>query len=111
MEDEFPRVFRRAEEERAVSAKPGVSAEAQRRNIDLHCIRDAAPCGSAHRSAWGHYRSEIAGKLEKASEAEVLSGAAIGLRGTDEWLKSEDVALAVWDEFYDAMSYGEAENR
>jgi hypothetical protein len=107
--DEFRRVFRRAEEERAVSATPGVSVEAPRKGIDLHCIRDAAPYGSAHASAWDLYRSEIAGNFKKASEAEVLSRAAIELRGTDEGLKTEDVALAVWDKFYDAMSYRQAE--
>ncbi|KJF65770.1 hypothetical protein [Rhizobium nepotum] len=106
---EFRRVFLRAEKERAVSEKPGVSAEAQQKDIDLHCMRDAAAYGQAHKSAWDHYRSEIAGKFKKASEAEVLAKAATGLRGTDEWLKTEDVALAVRDKFYGAMSYREAE--
>lgn len=102
-------VFRRAEEERTFSAKPGARAEARRKDIDFHCLRDAASYRSAHRSVWDRYRSEIAGKFKKASEAEVLSRAAIGLGGTDEELKAEDVALAVWDKFYDAMSYREAE--
>jgi hypothetical protein len=103
LEDEFRRVFRRAKEERAVSAKPGASAEAQRKDIDRHCIGDAAPYGSAHGI------TKIARKFKEACEAEVLSKAVIGLRETDEGLKTEDVALAVWDKFYDAMSYREAE--
>lgn len=109
LDDEFQDVFRRAEEERAVSARPGVSAQAQRKDVDLQHIRDAASYRSAHRRAWDNHRSEIAGKLKNASDTEVLFRAVIGLRDTDDEFKVEDVALAIRDKFYDAMSYREAE--
>lgn len=125
LEEKFRHVFRRAKEERAVPMTPGVSAEAQQKDIDLHCIRDAAPYRSAHGSAWDSYRGEIAekfksemteefeseirGKFKNRFEAELLTRAAVGLRGTDEGVKTEDVALAVREKFYDMMSYREAE--
>ncbi len=117
VEDKFQNVFRRAEKERAVPMTGGVSAEAQRKCSDLHCIRDAASYRSAHGSAWNSYKEKIAdkfkrevrGEFKKGDEAELLTKAAIGLRGTDEGVKTEDVAIALREELYDVMSYREAE--
>lgn len=106
---DFRRVFRRAEEERALSPESRVNSDAGRKHDDLFNFRDAAAYGSSHQSEWERFRTHIAKKTKETSEVAVLSKAITGLREAGYDLKTEHVAYAVLKRFYDAISYREAE--